>query len=279
MAFALDPSVSPRVALRRAARVECRRVLARLKHDAIQDIHDARKSLKRLRAWLRLLRPQLKGRYAVLNTLLRDSGRALASSRDADAAHATLLSLRRGRLLTSEHYALLIESLSTTPAAADARLQGRDDARRLMRAAQVYLKALSLPAIDDAALRQALGRSHQRCRRYWQRAKRRRDAETLHEWRKHVKRLAIQTQLLSTKLGDTGIDVDRLKTLAELLGRHHDHHQLGLRLETLAPSGQALLQLRLGDALRQRMQRLEQESLSLGARLFSRRPASTSEAC
>lgn len=277
MAFTLDPSVPARIGLRRAARIECRRALSQLEHDTAQGVHDARRSLKRLRAWLQLLRPQLKQRYPLLNTLLRDSGRALADRREADAARATLLSLRRGRLLSSEQYLSLVEAVSATSAATGAGLQGRTQARHLMRAAQVYLKTLSLPAMDAAGLRRALGRSHERCRRHWQRAQRRRDAETLHTWRKQVKRLAIQSQLLSATLGDCGLAVDRLKTLAELLGRHHDHHQLGLLLEARVPTGQTLLQMRLHDALRQRMQQLERQSLNLGAVLFSRRMAMPTE--
>ena len=59
-------------------------------------VHETRKALKRLRALLVLLRPELGAkRYARENAALRDCGRRLAGARDAEVMLGTLDSLVR----------------------------------------------------------------------------------------------------------------------------------------------------------------------------------------
>jgi CHAD domain-containing protein len=57
-------------------------------------VHGARKCIKRLRALLRLARPGLaKSAYTELNTILRDAGRTLSTTRDRDVLLATIAEL------------------------------------------------------------------------------------------------------------------------------------------------------------------------------------------
>ena len=61
-----------------------------------QTVHEVRKSLKRLRALMRLLRGELgRKRYARENAALRDCGRRLAGARDAEVMVGTLDALVR----------------------------------------------------------------------------------------------------------------------------------------------------------------------------------------
>src|SRR5690606_14256648 len=115
--------------------------------------------------------------------------------------------------------------------------------------------------IDEASLRNALEKARHRCRREWKRANASPSAEALHDWRKWVKHLATQSQLLVGRLGEVGVDIDGLKSLGEDLGRHHDHEQLLQQLETAGLDHHPLLHLRLRDAVARRQQALERRAL------------------
>jgi CHAD domain-containing protein len=268
VAFDLDPRAPLQASLLDAARIECEQARSALAAPTPAHIHATRKAIKRLRAWLRLLRPQLGHQYRLIDRLLRDSAHQLGGRRDADVALQTLLSLRRARLLDAEQYAQLREMAAQQrhdtrgDAGADAR------ATMLLHAAITYIDTLSLPPIDEATLRAALAKTRQRCRREWKRASAEPAADVLHDWRKWVKHLATQAQLLGGRLGETGLDVGGLKTLGDELGRHHDHEQLLLRLERAGLDRQPLLHLRLRDATLRRQQQLEQRCLRRGRRLL-----------
>jgi CHAD domain-containing protein len=268
MAFDLDPQQPLPAALIESARAECARAEAAFIDPTPANVHAGRKSIKRLRAWLRLLRPQLGERYGLIDRLLRDSARQLGGRRDADVARQTLLGLRRARLLDAAQYAALQAMIRSAPR--DAQREGHAEQRAvtLLRAAATYLDALAPPVVDATVLRAALERTRLRCRREFRSARARPGAEALHEWRKWVKHLGTQVQLLEPRLGDSGIDAGALKTLADELGRHHDLAQLQLRLEAAGLDRQPLLHLRLRDAVARRQLALEGRVLRRGAQLL-----------
>lgn len=268
MSFALAADRPLRDTLLQVAAAECERALDHLHRGKAEDIHETRKSIKRLRAWLRLLKPVLGERYDALNTLLRDAARTISGRRDRDVARETLRSLRRGRLLSADQYAALVPHLDTV-VQNDAHIARADtDARRLLKAAGVYLHALELPALDDSSLVEWLADNRSRSRRSWRRVRKQPTAEALHEWRKTVKHLATQSALLAPRLVDAGAEVTDLKELGEILGRHHDHHQLALQLRVDELPDTDLLRMRLRDALRRRMLQLEQQALRQGEEIF-----------
>ena len=191
-------------------------------------------------------------RYDTLNALLRDAAGALAGRRDRDVARETLRSLRRGRLLTAAQYSALLPRIDATVHDAAHVARANTDARRLLKAADVYLRKLELPELDDSTLARRLAHNRTRCRRRWREAREHPGAEALHEWRKLVKHLTTQSALLAQRVTDAGADVAALKELGETLGRHHDHHQLALQLNADELPDTDLLRLRLHDALRRR---------------------------
>ncbi|MFA5940845.1 MAG: CHAD domain-containing protein [Sinimarinibacterium sp.] len=277
MAFALASDQPLRDTLLQVAVSECERALEHLQRGKAEDIHETRKSIKRLRAWLRLLRPDLGERYDTLNALLRDAAGALGGRRDRDVARETLRSLRRGRLLTATQYGALLPLIDEALHDAAHVAKANADARRLLKAAGVYLQSLELPELDDASLAERLAHNRARCRRRWRQACKRPTAEALHEWRKTVKHLTTQAALLAPRLPGAdagvgvgvGVGVATLKDLGETLGRHHDHHQLALQLRVEELPDTDLLRLRLHDALRRRLLQLEQQALRQGGTLFS----------
>ena len=153
------------------ATAECAQGLDHLQHGKAEDIHETRKSIKRLRAWLRLLEPALGKRYRTLDTLLRDAAKALSGRRDRDVAHETLRSLRRGRLLTAAQYGALRPRIDATVHDAGHTAGANADARRLLKAAGVYLRRLELPDLEDAMLARQLAQNRARCRRRWRRVR------------------------------------------------------------------------------------------------------------
>src|SRR3984893_9563869 len=96
MAFALRPSRPIKNELRRLARKELRRAAKCLDSDSsVSSVHGARKSVKKGRALLQLIRPVKSGRLRKGGEGLLEAGRALSTLRDAVAIVDTFDNLRR----------------------------------------------------------------------------------------------------------------------------------------------------------------------------------------
>ncbi|MES0872672.1 CHAD domain-containing protein [Sinimarinibacterium thermocellulolyticum] len=268
MDTALDAGAPLQARLLAIARRESVRALAALAAPTAANVHAARKSIKRLRAWLRLLRAHIGAQYRLIDRLLRDAARQLGGRRDAEVAVQTLRSLRRARRIDAEHYRQLSALLAQTPPATASRDAATHAALTLLSAASVYIEELALPALDAAELLAALERTRRRCRRECKRAKSAPSAATLHDWRKWVKHLLTQAQWVQALLGVTDMDLDALKALGEDLGRHHDLAELQRRLEAAGLDRQPLVHLRLRDAVARGQQSLESRALLRGARLL-----------
>lgn len=270
MSFVIDPKRPLHESLVAVARGETAAALQQLQGDGASAaaIHQTRKHLKRLRAWLRLLKPWLAEHYTLLDRLLRDAGRQLAGRRDLDVAAETLLSLRRGRQLAAEPYQQLRAALADMPAHVPLAT-AQADARGLIATAQWYLMHLTLPPLKRAALRQALARQRARCQRDWQRARVAQDAVALHDSRKSIKHLATLQRLLAPRLPVAEADTGALSALGEQLGRHHDLYELRGLLDRLPLAGQELMKLRVRDRIDARMATLERDLLARGDTLFA----------
>src|SRR5262245_53924237 len=96
MAYRLKLSESLTRGVRRIALDQLDLAEQRLKDksDPVAAVHEARKSLKRTRALLRLIRPALgESVYRRENGQLRDAGRLLSASRDRDVMRETVVKL------------------------------------------------------------------------------------------------------------------------------------------------------------------------------------------
>jgi hypothetical protein len=138
-------------------------------------VHETRKALKRLRALLRMLEPELDpSAYAREDAALRDAGRRLAGARDAEVMLATLDGLvERNR----------------------GKLRGLAE----LHACRVRVAAWRLPERSQLQLVEAglvrLYRKGEKRRRRAAAAKRG-DMHKLHEWRKRVKDLRYVAEML-----------------------------------------------------------------------------------
>src|SRR5438270_1950612 len=94
--FALLPGERPAEGLRRVALGQLDLALELLEGEIDRDgaaraVHETRKTLKRLRALMRMLRDELPtGEFVAGNAALRDMGRRLAGARDGEAMLAAL---------------------------------------------------------------------------------------------------------------------------------------------------------------------------------------------
>lgn len=191
-----DPSVDS--ALRRIAREEAEGALAlaRLTGDLGPRVHAMRKSVKKLRGLLRLVRPVFPDAGAE-NAVLRDAGRGLSDLRDAAVQLATVSRLsegmpedRRARLLAPFQAAAQAQDDRAAPqllpafAAAMAGVRDRSD-------------SWSLEAEGWDALEPGLEATWSAARKAMKAARKDPSPEALHEWRKRVKDHWYQSRLLA----------------------------------------------------------------------------------
>lgn len=258
-----------------------------------QAVHDTRKAIKRVRTLLRLLRSELPGQArGSADAALREAGRALASTRDADVALATLKALMAKhpkRLGKSRGARRLVKRLEMESASAQRDLHtagSRGRAIALLHSARAELGSTaatlrSEESLDDwAMLKPGLARIYTRGSRAMKRARRRQDAAAMHEWRKRVKDLRYASEALTPQGGD-GDAGKRMRKLAreadelgEMLGEDHDLVLLAGRVkaEKRAFKGDRGGRRALLKAIARRQRRLRREAFLRGEALYARKP-------
>ncbi len=245
--------------------------------EGAQLIHETRKRCKELRALARLVRPALGPGYRRINGAARDAARELGGVRDAQARAATFRRLVRAdptpdlARVTAPVAVLLTER---------AMAAGRENAVDLERAAILLsdlrrdVEGWRLPG-GFAAMGEGLGRTYADGRLLMRRAERHRGPLVLHEWRKSVKYLWHQNQMLMRSApGLLGPTADLLHGLADALGDDHDLVGIGDLLRSteaeVLPEPAVVASL---VAMGVRRCDLRHRVLSVGSRLYVERPA------
>ena len=216
-------------------------------------VHEARKSLRRARALVDLLRPLLGAEAASdLAAGLRDARRHLSDARDATVVVAALRAAWKERAAGAPAPA----GRRTRPpgvAALRARLVGDRDAElagvdaaaaitavALLHDVQARLRAVAVATADggstgtappDAVLRRGLSRQHRRALAATRAALARPDDERLHDARKRWKELGYVMRWWAPAwprvIEPWLVEVD---ALGDLIGEHHDQAVLRARL-------------------------------------------------
>jgi CHAD domain-containing protein len=248
--------------------------------DPVELVHEARKAIKRMRALARLLREQLgEQEFKRVNSSLREAGQRLAGARDADVRLATLQELIEchPRALATEGVGRLAEQLrreclhSSEPS-------DTDDVLADIAAMRDQLARWSLVDTDFATLSPGLRRIYREGRHRYKRCER--DAacreQDVHDWRKRVKSLYYALDMLGAKKAKGARRATKLADrLGELLGSEHDLWMLCCYVEGHpdAFGGDERACSELLGRIERRRRRLRMRALSLGARLYRRRPA------
>jgi CHAD domain-containing protein len=268
-----------RLRLDRPARADLRRVLDGRFEVAIGEldqhggepetrVHHARTTVKRLRSALRLIRDTLdRGTYDDVNAELRAAGHALGAARDATAAAGALeaLAARYPEEIDAAEYACLRERIGADAQKAAGELdEGARRSLEALGAARADLAAWPQAEVAVETLVGGFTRSYARARRARHAALTAPSDENLHTWRRRVKDLRYQAELLE--------DIDRkrlrklacrTRALADVLGEDHD--LAGLR--RLAADCTATVEL-----IDRRRARLRDDAAKLGDRIFARHP-------
>jgi CHAD domain-containing protein len=242
-------------------------------------IHEARKSVKKTRAILRLVRPDLGELYAVENERLRDLGRKLSEFRDAAAILETFDSLRerfRGELgrvtLRPVRTRLVKEKIEHAQTAGIEQVLARcaaslrGTARRLQ----------SWPVIHDGfnAIGPGFEKIFRRGRTAMANARKSDSDEDFHEWRKAVKYHWYHIRLLERAWTDVlQVYEKSLKDLETWLGDDHNLVVLRDRIRANpAVYGSPRTTATALDLIARYQKELRANALSLGEQIYAEKP-------
>jgi CHAD domain-containing protein len=222
-------------------------------------VHTARKSCKRVRAALRLLREGLgQPEYRRDNLRIRDSARPLTAVRDAVMLRRTL-----GRL--SKHAQFLQRDLEVDYHRAWQVLESRGarTAVARLKATRERLRKLSRVDSETASAISGTKQVYKAGRKALYKARSRED-QALHEWRKQAKYLLNQLDLLKTVFNASFRTLHRRAAhVAEALG---DDHDLSVLTSRLRPRGAGDRELR--KQIRKRRRKLQARAFREGKRLY-----------
>lgn len=233
-----------------------------------------RKHIKRTRALLRLARDPLGSKiFKGEDRRLRDVARGFSGSRDARALLQSLEKLRESAAPKKETFAGTCATLKNEIATA-AKTVGNQPQQAAATLQQVCdrLEGWPLENLTNENLSAALKKTYRRGRTCFCLVESNRRTEKFHAWRKRVKDLCYQAQILQN-LNQTVLCemAEGAKNLGRHLGELHDLAFFRQRLETGAkfPEDERALLLGLICA---RECELEQVALDLGARFYAEKP-------
>jgi len=284
MAYRLKAGESVPEGLKRVAREELESAAAGLEHTSAakrdEAIHEARKSLKKTRAILRMVRDELDDVYARENRRLRDTGQRLSGFRDAGVIIETFDGLRqkyagdlkgnslggiRLRLLASKR-----ENERRTPIVATLK-----EIAATIRTAGNQIGKWPLHVDGFEAIAPGLENTFRAGRDAMDRARRKDRPEDYHEWRKRTKDHWYHIRLLESLWTEMMEAYETsLKDLETWLGEDHNLVILHDRLQA-QPDGYGSKQnvdLCLGLIARYQKE-LRKNSLSLGERIYEEKPS------
>ncbi len=264
-------------ALLRTGAEQFDRALASLDaEDQKSGVHDTRKSIKRLRALLRLARPGLdRSAYQHLNETLRDAGRTLSATRDRDVLLATVADISAG---SPELRPTLRRVSSTIAPPGETQSSTRRSATNrkahdlLSTAAEEWQK---LEITEDAfgTIAAGLQRGMRDLAKAYE-ATEGGDEEAFHDLRK-----AVQRHWRHMRLVEAGwpayfvARADEAKAISELLGKAQDLTLLIRHLhQEEASSGQATDAADVLDALKHQRAALQEAARSRTQRLLAEGP-------
>lgn len=242
------------------------------------NIHDARKQLKKSRAALRLLRDSIgEIAYRRENTALRDAARPLGVARDSKVLATALDDLverykpATRSLKLDKFRRVLRQEQSAARQAITQSLANKQ--RKALREVKVRGARWNMKGADWEVIGGGLWRIYRGGKKRMKTARRSRTNEDLHDWRKQVKYLWHQLQILEPVWpGPLGELADQSHKLADHLGDDHDLAVLRTKVGAHAETFQGKDCDALIAVLDRRRKQLQNKAFRLGARIFQERP-------
>lgn len=278
MAFRLNPKRSIRRGLKQVIRKELRQGREHLDQAHETGLHEARKSVKKVRAAVKLL--QQAGADGVDKDArrLRAAGQTLSILRDADAVIATFDQLRTRfpKRLPEHTYASMRRHLVdakrrlTTNAKAKHSLAHVIDTLRAVRRS---VKRWRVPTIAASDCPELLMSSYRASRRAMRCARTKPSPLALHCWRRRVKTLWYQLRVAESLAPNLGAEIRRFKQLETSLGEHHNLFVLQMTMADDVGFQRRPADMRAVAALSRAVQaECQRKAFRLGDRLFIERP-------
>ncbi len=250
-------------------------------------VHEVRKTTKRLRAVLRLVRSGLGNkRYSAENAILRDTARLLGPMRDAYVRLESVESLRdrfEAQLRPATFQGVVDRLVLRKSRAYDESADEWSKTRYALRSARARYAAW--PVDDESArahgmaviphafvsVEKGLAQTYARGREEMADAMRRPTADNFHTWRKRAKYLRHQMEVLTPVWPEVlGGHAASLERLGDLLGAEHDLVEL-LRFLAAHPEicPDPVERSLLVALVQHRRVELQTASLSLGSRIYA----------
>jgi CHAD domain-containing protein len=281
----LEADESIRKGLRRIARQHLQAALEHVAGASVDSsdkaVHEARKAFKKVRAVLRMVRPKIGTRaFRIENECLRDAGRPLSEVRDATIFVQTLEKLKAelGEAIPAEkfvpvHEELLAHQEQVRKRVLDKQLALAGTEAAIRGAIERVSEWLDVPNKWSSAAK-GVNRVYRLARRRHDDAKADPTLEKRHEWRKAVKYLRYQLEILCP-LGPDGLGevTSQAERLGQLLGEEHDLTVLAAML-TDRPErfGGRESESAVVALVDRRREDLAREADALGDQLFQERP-------
>jgi CHAD domain-containing protein len=242
-------------------------------------IHEARKSIKRVRAILKLTRPVLGNIYFTENARLRDIAHKLSGFRDAAALIETFDDLKKkysrdialGRLASVRAALVKQKKEGAVPGDVTALLREAESALQQIRRSAVTwpMKAEGFRGIEPG-----LKETYRRGRVALAHAKKSPHPVNYHEMRKRVKDLWYQVRLIRTMWPGIGkLHEDSLKDLESWLGDDHNLVLLraGIDTEPSAYGSTKVVDLVL-DLVDRHQKKLRDDAIESAAKFYTDKP-------
>ncbi len=287
MAYRLEPDEPIRDGLRRVIVEQLDRAVTRIDDHDDASVHDVRTSLKKARAALRLTQGGFPG-FGRENATLRDAGRTLSATRDAQVVVTTLDGLldeaspEEAPALREVRDALgPVAAVTAAPAAAGPertadRSAEADSVPAVLAASRQRAEVWDLDGVRMPTLEQGLARTYGRGRRTLVTASREPTTTALHAWRRRVKDLWYQLRLVEPAWPPlVAAQIAAAGTLGEQLGADHDL-QLVDRAITGASASDEVARRAAAVVVRRR-RAIQRDAFVLGQRLYVESARSFSE--
>ncbi len=269
------------VAVRRIAGEEMDTILSELGHASgkrrDEAIHETRKSVKKVRALLRLVRGELGGAYDQESQILRTAGQTLSELRDAGSMLEIAGKLQEKYKLKPAVMDPIRRGLLRQKSEAEKRPEVAAKLREItagLQAARKRVNRWQVATDGFAALQKGLRSTLRQGRHAFAAAQKRPRAETYHEWRKRLKDHWYHVRLLESVWTEVmqGYEAS-LKAVESWLG---DDHNLAILRERLLAEperfGGAKSMAPAVEAIDQFQKELRGNAASMGERIYRDRP-------
>jgi CHAD domain-containing protein len=281
MAFRFKRKEPLRKAVSRLGRRQTEKALCLLvKCERLEAVHEVRKAIKQARAFLRLTRGTMsRAEYCRYSETFRDAAGLLGDARDAHVKVNALTDLTRhfkGELKAGafRHIKGVLIADCRKEQAALTRDRVSNKVNRLLKPNSRRFASAKFKRAGWSLLAPCLQRSYRDGRRgYWS-AENSGAPEEFHEWRKRVKDLYYQTQLLCPVWPEQMNAAEaELKQLGQLLSDYHDLVMLtepkAMKQYRKESEDEAEM---LGGLAAEREITLRTQALALGAKFYEEKP-------